>query len=128
MMMNTEVSIFLDSLKHPLRSEIESLRKIILKSDAKLEENIKWNAPNYSLNEQDRFTLRILPVKNNVQIILHRGAKKQQPLGQKLIETDFKGLVWKENDRAILTFSEATAIEKAEAELVNVLKLWLEKA
>ena len=55
---NRTVTAFLDELNHPLRAEIEKLRLLILESVAGLAENIKWNSPNYSLEDQDRITLK----------------------------------------------------------------------
>lgn len=39
--LNSEVTAFLDSLKHSLRDEIECLRKIIMSTDYDLNEGIK---------------------------------------------------------------------------------------
>jgi hypothetical protein len=74
--LNNQVSLFLDELNHPFRSEIENLRNCILLAQPKLNENIKWNGPNYSHGEEDRVTMRVQPLKKQVQLILHRGAKK----------------------------------------------------
>ena len=41
------VSDFLIELKHPLKKEMEAIRKIILKSNSELTEHIKWNAPSF---------------------------------------------------------------------------------
>jgi hypothetical protein len=77
--LNGEVTAFLDNLKHSLREEIEYLRKIIMSTDYELTEGIKWNGPNYSINGEDRITIRINPQKH-LQVIFHRGAKvKEQP-------------------------------------------------
>ena len=72
--LNSEVTAFLDSLKHSLRDEIERLRKIIMSTEYNLNEGIKWNGPNYSINGEDRITIRINPQKQ-LQIIFHRVAK-----------------------------------------------------
>ena len=78
--LNSDVTAFLDSLKHPLRDEIECLRKIIMSTDYVLAEGIKWKGPNYSINGEDRITIRIHPQKH-LQVIFHRGAKvKEQPV------------------------------------------------
>jgi uncharacterized protein YdhG (YjbR/CyaY superfamily) len=42
-----QVAIYMGALEHPLKAEIEALRTIIKKSNAKLSERIKWNAPSY---------------------------------------------------------------------------------
>lgn len=123
--MNDEVTNFLNELNHPLRTEIEELRVIILKSNKALTENIKWNAPNYSFNGQDRITMRINPPKQ-IQLIFHRGAKKQEQPKNKIIDTSSEFIIWKENDRAIATFKNKNDIESAKAELTEIVKKWID--
>jgi hypothetical protein len=74
--LNNQVSLFLDELNHPFRGEIDYLRNSILSAQPELNENIKWNGPNYSIGEEDRVTMRVQPLKMQVQLIFHRGAKK----------------------------------------------------
>ena len=38
---------FLNNLEHPLKNEIEEVRKIILSVDEQITEHIKWNAPSF---------------------------------------------------------------------------------
>lgn len=66
--LNDEVTKFLDELNHPLRDEIEELRLTIINSVEGLSENIKWNGPNYSFQNNDCITLKINPPKQ-IQII-----------------------------------------------------------
>lgn len=120
-----EVSDFLDQQKHPFRNEIELLRNIILSVDNKLTENIKWNGPNYSFENEDRITMRIQPPAAQVQLIFHRGAKKQEQPKNKLIASTSKLLSWKENDRAIITFKSIKDIESSRSELSDIIKDWI---
>ncbi len=123
--LNSEVSHFLDELNHPFRNEIEQLRRYIVASNAELTENIKWNGPNYCFNNEDRITMRVQPVAKKVQLIFHRGAKKQQQPKDKLIANKSKILVWKENDRAIITFKNLQEIENAKVELNEIITEWI---
>lgn len=121
---NKEVTKFLDGLNHPKRTEMETLRRLILESVDGLTETIKWNGPNYIYNGQDRITMKIQPPKN-IQLIFHRGAKKlTQPTGR-LIEDQSGLLKWKENDRAIVTFDNETEIQKASTQLKDVITNWI---
>ena len=121
---NSEVTDFLNDLNHPLRKEIESLRTCILSVDCFLTENIKWNGPNYSYNNEDRITMKIQPPKN-IQLIFHRGAKKQEQPAHKLIEDNSGILVWKENDRAVATFKTLSEIEIVKTDLTQIVKKWI---
>ena len=123
--LSSEVTTLLDELKHPFRKEIEELRNCILLADKNLTENIKWNGPNYCFNNEDRITMRIQPPTRQAQLIFHRGAKKQTQPKDKLISNKSKMLVWKENDRAIITFKSRLDIENAKEELTSIVNEWL---
>lgn len=121
------VSNFLDMLNHPLRSEIDNLRTIILQANGEVEENIKWNSPNYSYRNEDRITMRVQPPKQ-IQLIFHRGAKKLEQPSDKLIQDKSALLQWKENDRAVVTFKNASEIECASSDLTAIINKWINAA
>lgn len=123
---NSDVTDFLDELNHPFRKEIEQLRNCILSSNTALRENIKWNGPNYCVDNEDRITMRIQPLTKQAQLIFHRGAKKQLQPKEKLIANKSKMLVWKENDRAIVTFKSSQDIENGKAELSEIVTEWIQ--
>ena len=126
-LLNEEVTRFLDEQHHPFRKEIELLRNYILSANKDLTENIKWNGPNYCFNNEDRITMKIQPPKN-IQLIFHRGAKKKVQAQNKLIEDNSKLLIWKENDRAIATFTNSTDIEEAKNDLTEIINNWISKS
>lgn len=126
--LNSEVTALLDELNHPFRNEIGQLRNCILSADKNLTENIKWNGPNYCFDNEDRITMRVQPPTKQVQLIFHRGAKKQEQPKDKLIANQSKMLVWKENDRAIITFKSLKDIENGKAELTIIINEWIEAA
>ena len=121
--MNYEVTQFLDQLKHPLRQRIEELRAIILESHPELEENIKWNGPNYTFNGTDRITIRVNPI-GALNLILHMGAKSQS-FAQPLIRDDHDLLVWKSHDRAVADFRKEAQFDVAKPFLKELIKKWL---
>jgi len=123
--LNSEVTAFLDGLTHPLRDEIEQLRRIIMSTDHELTEGIKWNGPNYSIHREDRITMKIHPQKQ-VQVIFHRGAKVKEPLKERLLSEEYDILVWKENDRAIATFKSLDKIEKNQQTIREIVDKWIE--
>jgi hypothetical protein len=124
--LNEEVTTFLDELNHPFRKEIEQLRLCIMNADSDLSENIKWNGPNYSFDNEDRITMRIQPVTTKqIQIIFHCGAKVKEQTKDKLIKNDFDILVWKGNDRAIATFKNMEDIENNKANLAAIVAEWI---
>lgn len=123
---NENVSLFLDELNHPLRKEIELLRNYILSANNKLTENIKWNGPNYCFDSDDLITMRIQPLTSKqIQLIFHRGTKKQEQPKNKLIHDKSGILIWKENDRAIASFKNVNAIESKKDELIKIVVNWI---
>ena len=42
-----KVDEYMKRLKHPLSDVVEALRQIILKTDPKIGEEVKWNAPSF---------------------------------------------------------------------------------
>lgn len=126
--LNSEVTKFLDELNHPFRTEIEKLRNCILTANKKLTENIKWNGPNYCLDSEDRITMRVQPPTKQAQLIFHKGAKKQDQPKDKLIANKSKMLVWKENDRAVVTFKSLEDIEGGKSELTTIVNDWIKAA
>ena len=124
--LDAEVTAFLNELQHPLRDEIDALRQVILSATPGLQENIKWNGPNYTFNGEDRITMRVQPPgKKIIQLIFHRGAAKQQPAQSRLIHTGHQMLEWKENDRAVATFRNMSDIEANQAALSEVVQQWI---
>jgi len=122
--LNAEVTAFLDAQAHPLRELIESLRRVILSGGPGLVENIRWNGPNYSLAGEDRITMRIHPPKQ-VQVVLHRGARVQEQPKERLLADEGALLVWKANDRAVLTFRDLAELEQHEAVVRRIVGQWL---
>ena len=97
---------------------IEVLRAAILAADPKLDENVKWNSPNFSHDGEDRVTLRLNP-KGGVQVILHRGAKKLDSAFK--LDDPTGELEWRGHDRAILSVvdeDDATRLAPQLTELV----------
>lgn len=125
--LNPEVTQFLDGQNHPLRAEIEKLRSILLTADGSVRENIKWNSPNYCAGEEDRITMRVQPPKQ-IQLIFHRGAKKQTQPENRLIEDASGLLAWKENDRAVVTLRSMAEVENAAGGLSEIVKKWIRAA
>lgn len=122
--MENEVTTFMKVLKHPLKAEIEEVRKIILNTHKDLEENIKWNGPNFHFNGEDRITMRIQPPPH-LQLIFHRGAKVSAKSKQRLID-DISGLLdWKASDRAVLTLKSMEEVVAKKKQLKEIILKWL---
>jgi len=123
--MNPDVTKLLDGLKHPFRKEIEELRAIIIGSRKDIDENIKWSGPNYSVNGQDRVSVKVQPAKS-FQVIFHIGAKVKAEPKERLLAEDYNLLVWKSNDRAIMSFKDADGFIKARPYMKKLVANWFD--
>lgn len=121
---NESVLEFLDAKALPHRDVIDALRKLIKESVPELQENIKWNGPNFSLNGEDRITLRIHP-ETQVQVVFHCGAKTVKPLEERLLREDHGILQWKGTDRAVATFKTRKEIEQKKDILKEIVAEWI---
>lgn len=122
---NPDVDALLDTSKHPLRTEIDALRSIILAVDARIEEGVKWNAA--SFRTTDWFaTLNGPRHVKEPMLILHAGARaKGLVLKDRIPDPD--GLIkWLGNERGQVVFKDATDIRKKERALKAIVGAWIE--
>jgi hypothetical protein len=119
-----EVTLFLANLTHPLMAEIQLLRQMILSANPILTEHIKWNAPSFCQDGEDRITMRVHPPKQ-IQLIFHRGAKVQELPKNPIIVEKTGILAWKTTDRAVATFENLTEIASKKSVLVEIINDWL---
>lgn len=122
------VRIYLENLDHPLKSEILKIREMVFKANPNLTEQIKWNAPSFCLNGEDKITFNLPPKKDSIQLVFHRGVKKKELPKEKLINDDSGLLKWATNDRAVIKFSSMQEILENETKFIDIVQKWLEVA
>lgn len=118
----SDVDIYMDSLQHGRKAEVETLRRLILDSVPGLDQRIKWNAPSFGLGD-DRLTMRIHP-GDRVQLILHRGAKAGADDFFRFEDPD-KMIAWAAPDRGVVTFKDAGDLADKSAALPEILRRWV---
>lgn len=116
---------FLKIADHAMKTELLELRKIIRDSDKTLTEQIKWNAPSFCHNGDDRITFN-LAKKDSLLIIFHRGAKAKKMNFSKPILNEHSNLLeWPANDRAVMKFKDMTEVNKNREKLRAIVKEWI---
>lgn len=121
-----QVIEFLRQLRHPLKTEIEEVRKIILSASDQITEHIKWNAPSFCINNQDRITFN-LHGKEGFRLIFHCGSKRTEYADKgPFFQDDTKLLDWITGDRAMIKFLSASDVENNRNHLIKVVTKWLE--
>jgi len=124
-----DVADFLDDLEPGKREVVELLRGIITDAHPGLVEHIKWNAPSYVLDGEDRITFNLRNKANRVQLILHMGATRKEDKKAGPLLADDEGLVdWQSDIRGLIGFADRAEVEDQRAAIGRVVARWLELA
>ncbi len=115
MNINSKVDEFLDKKGHPMTAEIQKVRKIILKTDARMEETIKWSSPTFMY--KGNMASFFMNAKKHVSLMFHKGALLEDPTG--LLQGDGK-------EGRTAKFANMKEIEEREADLKTVVRLWIQ--
>ena len=59
-------------------TQVEVLRQLIIKTEPRLKKHIKWNAPSYVLDGDDRITSNLMNRQGVVKLVLHMGATRNE--------------------------------------------------
>lgn len=121
-----QVEEYLHQLEHPLKKEIEEVRNFILSVDDRITEHIKWNAPSFCVQGEDRITLN-LQGKGFIRLIFHCGAKVKDHDIKGTLTEDAAGLLeWASYDRAIVKIVDTDDLEQKKEQLKAVIARWIE--
>lgn len=122
--MSDAVAAWLDASDPAMRGLIERLRALALAAAPDVTEQIKWNAPSFCVDGDDRITLG-LERKGGVRAVLHRGAKAKDTAGFAFADPD-RLATWPSVDRGVLTFADEAALEAKEEAVAELFRRWLE--
>ncbi|MEV6275443.1 DUF1801 domain-containing protein [Nocardia sp. NPDC051832] len=116
------VEQFLAESAHPRKPEIEELRAAILGAHPGITEQIKWNAPSFCVNGDDRVTMRLQP-GDAVELIFHRGVKVKDTA---FSFEDPAGLLhWRAPDRGTVTFTDLADVQAKLPSVVELVDRWM---
>jgi hypothetical protein len=120
---STEVRAFLEGLKHRRKDAVQAVREIVLSAHPEITERIKWNAPSFCIDGDDRITFRLQP-RDMVQLVFHRGAGKRDDATFSF--EDRSGLLeWVAKDRAVVTFGDREDVVAKREALRDLAKRWM---
>ena len=111
---NPKVDELLKKLKHPLGAEIQKVREIILATDDRIEETVKWSSPTFMY--KGNIASFFLNAKKHVSLMFHKGAFFED--GHGLLEG--KGKVSR-----VAKFMDMDDIEKKKEALQSLIKDWI---
>ena len=106
--------------------EINKLRELILHTEPRLVENLKWNAPNYVYNDEDRITFNLMNKQNVVKIIIHMGATRKENKKASPVLGNGQGLVeWNSDIRGTIRFNGMSDISLKKEPFQTLISDWL---
>jgi uncharacterized protein YdeI (YjbR/CyaY-like superfamily) len=120
-----QVLEFIDQCDHPLRKVMEAAREIVLSANREITEHIKWNAPSFCFNGEDKVTFN-LHSNEYLAIVFHTGAKVKDRKANGPLFEDTTGLLeWATNDRAIVKLSSMQDLDAKKDIFKKVVKQWI---
>lgn len=111
---NPEVDEYLEKKNHPLTKEIQLVREIILATDNKIEECIKWRSPTFMY--KGNMASYFMNAKKHVSLMFHKGAEIKDSSG--LLEGDGK-------EGRVAKFSSIEDINAKKKSLESVVQAWI---
>lgn len=109
---------------HPLASDIDAARAMILAVDPRIREAVKWNAPSYRTT--DFFATVNLRVKDHVQLVFHTGAKVKATATTGVTIDDPAGLCrWLGKDRCLVTLGAGPDLVRHRPAFEALVRQWL---
>ena len=104
---------------------LRALCALILGAEPRLEAEIKWNAPSFTLAGRDVVTTGVNR-DGSIRLVLHRGAAKAAPGTQRPSIDDPDALLeWRGVDRAIATFADEGAVRGRSAAVRDLVRQWV---
>lgn len=111
------------SLDHPLKADAEAVRKAIRAIDKSIADGVKWHSLSFRTTEW--FATWNWRAKDQIQLVLHLGAKNGKAVESGAIP-DPKGLLqWKGQDRALANLGSGAALKARLPALKAILRAWI---
>lgn len=119
-----DVDDYLGELQHPRKAEVQQIRSAILASDPLLSESIKWNAPTFIFDGEDRVTFRLHP-GDRVELVLHRGARKRADATSFAFDDASALVQWAAPDRGVIAIPEGADLSELTPTIIRVIHAWV---
>jgi len=117
---------FLNDLDSEKRALVDALRSLILETDTRLEEHIKWNVLSYVLGGEDRITFNLMNKQGVVKLVFHMGATRKEDKHGAPVLDDASGLIeWNSDIRGTVTFTSLDEVSAHLAMLKRIITDWL---
>jgi uncharacterized protein YdhG (YjbR/CyaY superfamily) len=119
------VAAYMLALKHPLKRELEAVRRIILSVSPETSEGIKWKVPSFRTSKDFFATLHPRSTES-VQVILHLGAKVRADQGLMTLADPQHLMKWLGPNRCLITLGKGPDVSKHRAAFAAIVRAWIE--
>lgn len=119
------VDEYLKDLSDIKRLQVNTLRKYILQADPTLVEHIKWNAPSYLKDGEDRITFNTLNKQDLVKVVFHMGATQKEDRKAEPIVKNMQFIEWVSDIRGYATFNDLQQIQSHKDIIQENVRKWL---
>lgn len=117
------VEAYMAGLDHPMKPVLARLRETVLGVDPGITEQVKWNAPSFCWNGDDRVTANVRG-SGSVMLVFHRGVGRKDASGFSF--DDPAGLLkWAAKDRGTVTFASLDEVESRAGDLADLVRRWM---
>ena len=117
-----DAGAFMAALDHPLKKDIETVRKLILGVSPKITDGVKWNS--ISFRHTDWFATVNLRSKDVIQLVMHTGAKAKDNPDFKIADPNGL-LLWLAKDRALATLGSGKTLQANAKAFEAIVKAWI---
>jgi hypothetical protein len=109
-----EVNIFMETLDHPFKAEVQAVRDIIKNVNPAITEQIKWKAPSFSY--KGYMVTFNLWATHHVHLVFHNGAILTNAQG--LLEGNYP-------DRRMMYFASMDEVIEKQNTLEGIIREWI---
>lgn len=102
---------YLAALRHPMKADVERMRKAILAAAPGVTEQVKWNAPSFRTAKDYLCTFNLRDA-DRILLVFHNPLLPR--IASPLLTGDWK-------DRRLATFPSSAAAKKGQAEVVRIV-------
>ena len=119
------VDQFLKGLDGERLLQVKQLRKYILDESPSLIEHIKWNAPSYVKDDEDRITFNTMNKSCAVRLVFHMGATRKEDKKALPILKSADLVEGVSDIRGYMTFNGIEEITSNEKDIKRIIREWL---
>ena len=116
---------FLNDLSPDKKDQVLELRAYIKAVAPSLQEHIKWNAPSFVKNGEDRITFNLFNKEGVVKLVFHMGATRKEDRKAPPVLADAQLIEWVSDIRGYVTFESLQQIKSQEGLIKELVKSWI---